>query len=93
MHQVRLTLLYRPRRRELLAPCKNRPLPSNILDIGLQALEANHKLAIAELSEQIANRNTEIQKLSAEKDSVFSKGEKSYKVLQSLKVLNPIAIY
>mmetsp|Transcript_9742 Transcript_9742/g.24030 ORF Transcript_9742/g.24030 Transcript_9742/m.24030 type:complete len:276 (+) Transcript_9742:186-1013(+) len=54
-------------------------------DKRLQALEANHKLAIAELSEQIANRNTEIQKLSAEKDSVFGKGEKSYKVLQSLK--------
>ncbi|CAD7945741.1 unnamed protein product [Amoebophrya sp. A120] len=54
-------------------------------DKRLQALEANHKLAIAELSEQIAQRNTELSKLEAEKDSVFGKGEKSYKVLQSLK--------
>ncbi|CAD7967486.1 unnamed protein product [Amoebophrya sp. A25] len=54
-------------------------------DKRLQALEANHKLAIAELSEQISQRNQELGKLESEKTTVFLKGEKSYKVLQSLK--------
>jgi len=51
----------------------------------LQALDANHKLAIAELSEQINQRNQQITKLQLERDAIMSKGEKSYKVLQSLK--------
>jgi len=51
----------------------------------LLALESTHKLAIAELSEQINARNSQISKLQSERDNVTNKGEKSYKVLQSLK--------
>lgn len=54
-------------------------------DRRLQALEANHKLAVAELSEQINQRNQQIVKLQGEKDTTLKKGERSYKVLQSLK--------
>lgn len=54
-------------------------------DRRLQALEANHKLAIAELSEQINERNSEITRLQQEKEILLAKGEKAFKVLQSLK--------
>jgi len=54
-------------------------------DRRLQALESNHKLAIAELSEQINERNAEITRLQQEKEILMGKGEKAFKVLQSLK--------
>merc|ERR1719265_221122 len=54
-------------------------------DRRLQALESNHKLAIAELSEQINERNAEITRLQQEKEILMAKGEKAFKVLQSLK--------
>ena len=50
-----------------------------------QALEANHKLAIAELQEQISQRAAQLHKLKEERDSISGKGERSYKILQSLK--------
>lgn len=54
-------------------------------DRRLSALESNHRLSISELSEQINERNAEITRLQQEKEILMSKGEKAFKVLQSLK--------